>query len=117
MTVPRIFKFPIDGASLDTNVPSAVPVANPLGRAETVAMYFKYSSAFSNSGNVSGVSCDEAADNGLDERDTEDAEAVKEKELLVDIRRSRRTDDEGAHIVDVALSRKYKKLLISRGSR
>jgi hypothetical protein len=110
MTVPRIFNFPIDGASLDTNVPSAVPVANPLGRAETVAKYFRYSSALSNSGNVSGVSC-EAADNGRHERENEDAEAVKEKELLADIIRSKRTD-EGAHIVDLSVSRKYKKLLV-----
>jgi hypothetical protein len=44
------------GASTLTNFPSAVPVANPLGSAETFSMYAKYSSLFANSGSCVGVS-------------------------------------------------------------
>ena len=56
MTVARILRLPNPGASTEIKVPSAVPVANPLGSWETVAMYSKYFSTVSNSGNVSGVS-------------------------------------------------------------
>jgi hypothetical protein len=56
MTVPRIGKFPSAGASTETNVPDAVPVAKPLGRAATLSMYLRYSSLDEKSGRVTGVS-------------------------------------------------------------
>jgi hypothetical protein len=56
MTVPRIGKLPRAGASTGTNVPDAVPVANPLGRAATLSMYLRYSSLEEKSGRVTGVS-------------------------------------------------------------
>jgi hypothetical protein len=56
ITVARIFKLPKLGASTEINVPSDVPVANPLGKSLTVFIYAKYSSTVGNSGNVSGVS-------------------------------------------------------------
>lgn len=58
MTVPRMGRGPIAGASLEINVPDAVPVANPLGKADTLAMYSKYSSLLAKSGSTVGVSND-----------------------------------------------------------
>ena len=54
--VPLIGKLPIEGASTATNEPVPDPVANPLGRADTVSMYARYSSFESKSGRVVGVS-------------------------------------------------------------
>mmetsp|Transcript_1651 Transcript_1651/g.3754 ORF Transcript_1651/g.3754 Transcript_1651/m.3754 type:complete len:238 (-) Transcript_1651:194-907(-) len=56
MTVARIFKYPRPGASCEMNVPSAVPVANPLGNALTVSRYARYSSDVPKSGRTVGVS-------------------------------------------------------------
>jgi hypothetical protein len=56
MTVARIFKYPSPGASAEMKVPSAVPVAKPLGNALTVDMYSRYSSDVAKSGSVVGVS-------------------------------------------------------------
>ena len=97
MTVPRIASFPIEGASYETNLPSAVPVANPFGSVENSSMYFRYSSAFSKSGRVSGVSLVIARlDAGSDEHDV-DAGAVNAKDCFVDKTQSSRID-EGRHI-------------------
>lgn len=38
------------------NLPSAVPVAKPLGSAETLSMYSRYSCLLEKSGNFTGVS-------------------------------------------------------------
>jgi hypothetical protein len=99
MTVPRIFKFPIEGASLETKVPSALPAANPLGRAETPSRYSKYSSAVANSGSVSGVSCEAANDRvGVRVKVVAEAYEVKAKLCLVEINKSKRAE-EGAHML------------------
>jgi len=49
-------RSPIAGASTETNVPDAVPEANPAGSAEAPAMYSRYSSSVSNVGSSSSVS-------------------------------------------------------------
>ena len=41
--VPLILRWPIEGASTETKVPSALPVANPFGRPDAVARYATYS--------------------------------------------------------------------------
>ena len=52
----RIGKAPSAGASTETKVPDAVPVANPMGRADIPSMYVRYSSLEAKSGKTSGVS-------------------------------------------------------------
>jgi hypothetical protein len=49
-------RFPIKGASCETKVPLAVPVAKPLGRALTPSIKLKYSSLDAKSGSCVGVS-------------------------------------------------------------
>ena len=48
--------MPKAGASTDTKVPDAVPVANPRGNADTLAMYSKYAALEAKSGRTGGVS-------------------------------------------------------------
>jgi hypothetical protein len=56
MTVPLMGRAPNKGASTEMNVPLAVPVANPLGRALTPSIKVKYSSLEAKSGSNVGVS-------------------------------------------------------------
>jgi hypothetical protein len=56
MTVPLMGRSPNKGASAEMNVPLAVPVANPLGRALTPSIKVKYSSLEAKSGSNVGVS-------------------------------------------------------------
>jgi hypothetical protein len=69
-----------------------------LGREENFSMYFRYSSAFSKSGSVSGVSCDIVKAVERPEEQAAEAEAVKARDCLVEITKRKRTE-EGAHML------------------
>lgn len=56
ITVALIGKSPIDGASTLTNVPLAVPTANPAGNLPAANIYFSYSSLVAKSGRIKSVS-------------------------------------------------------------
>ena len=60
ITVPLMGKGPIVGASLEINLPDAVPVANPLGSPETPWRNSMYASLLAKSGRTAGVSLEAA---------------------------------------------------------
>jgi hypothetical protein len=66
MTVPLMGRAPNKGASTEMNVPLAVPVANPLGRALTPSKKAKYSSLEVKSGSNVGVSVADVVLNRLE---------------------------------------------------
>jgi hypothetical protein len=61
-------RSPNKGASTETNVPLAVPVANPLGRALTPSKKVKYSSLEAKSGSNVGVSVEDVVLYRLEEQ-------------------------------------------------
>ena len=61
-------RAPNKGASTEMNVPLAVPVANPLGRALTPSIKVKYSSLEAKSGSNVGVSVAEVVLYSLEEK-------------------------------------------------
>lgn len=56
MTVPEMGNLPREGASTDTKVADAVPVAKPFGRADAASKKSVYDSSVSKDGRVAGVS-------------------------------------------------------------